>query len=145
MWPLLSGGQPTTVAMHDGPIKDIAWITEMNLLATGSWDKTVKYAYSFFLFSYCVKSLGLFVLTTRFCYFANYFMLYFLCVRYWDTRQQNPVHTQQLPDRCYAMSVRYPLMVVGTADRNLIIFNLKNPQVIFSSKINFHNVLFVAL
>ena len=42
MWPLLSGGQPITVAMHDAPIKDIAWIPEMNLLATGSWDKTIK-------------------------------------------------------------------------------------------------------
>ncbi|GAU23546.1 hypothetical protein TSUD_40240 [Trifolium subterraneum] len=89
MWPLLSGGQPVTVAMHDAPIKEVAWIPELNLLATGSWDKTVKY---------------------------------------WDTRQANPVHTQQLPDRCYAMSVKHPLMVVGTADRNLIIFNLQNPQ-----------------
>ncbi|MCH89629.1 protein RAE1-like, partial [Trifolium medium] len=41
MWPLLSGGQPVTVAMHDAPIKEIAWIPEMNLLATGSLDKTV--------------------------------------------------------------------------------------------------------
>ncbi|KAK2403939.1 Transducin/WD40 repeat superfamily protein [Trifolium repens] len=49
-------------------------------------------------------------------------------VKYWDTRLANPVHTQQLPDRCYAMSVRHPLMVVGTADRNLIVFDLKNPQ-----------------
>nr|AFK45199.1 unknown [Medicago truncatula] len=89
MWPLLSGGQPVTVAMHDAPIKEIAWIPEMSLLATGSLDKTVKY---------------------------------------WDTRQSNPVHTQQLPDRCYTMSVRHPLMVVGTADRNLIVFNLQNPQ-----------------
>lgn len=89
MWPLLSGGQPTTVAVHDGPIKEIAWIPEMNVLATGSWDKTIKY---------------------------------------WDTRQQNPVHTQQLPDRCCTMDVRHPLMVVGTADRNLIVFNLQNPQ-----------------
>ncbi|KAL4285738.1 hypothetical protein AHAS_Ahas19G0016200 [Arachis hypogaea] len=89
MWPLLSGGQPMTVAMHDAPIKEIAWIPEMNLLATGSWDKTLKY---------------------------------------WDTRQSNPVHTQQLPDRCYAMSVKHPLMIVGTADRNLIVFNLQNPQ-----------------
>ncbi|GLT64076.1 hypothetical protein SLA2020_365900 [Shorea laevis] len=40
----------------------------------------------------------------------------------------NPVHTQQLPDRCYALTVRHPLMVVGTADRNLIVFNLQNPQ-----------------
>ncbi|KAG6581962.1 Protein RAE1, partial [Cucurbita argyrosperma subsp. sororia] len=49
-------------------------------------------------------------------------------LKYWDTRQPNPVHTQQLPDRCYSMTVRYPLMVVGTADRNLIVFNLQNPQ-----------------
>ncbi|XP_058098477.1 protein RAE1-like isoform X5 [Magnolia sinica] len=92
MWPLMSGGQPTTVAMHDAPVKEIAWIPEMNLLATGSWDKTL---------------------------------------RYWDTRQPAPVHTQQLPDRCYALTVRYPLMVVGTADRNLIVFNLQNPQTEF--------------
>ncbi|WRX26440.1 WD40 repeat - like 10 [Theobroma cacao] len=31
MWPLLSGGQPMTVAMHDAPIKEVAWIPEMNL------------------------------------------------------------------------------------------------------------------
>ncbi|KAK9229611.1 hypothetical protein WN944_022574 [Citrus x changshan-huyou] len=89
---VFSGGcdkQPVTVAMHDAPIKEVTWIPEMNLLATGSWDKTLKY---------------------------------------WDTRQPNPVHTQQLPDRCYAFTVRYQLMVVGTADRNLVVFNLQNPQ-----------------
>jgi len=59
-------------------------------------------------------------------------MFYFLYFRYWDTRQSNPVHTQQLPDRCYAITVKHPLMVVGTADRNLIVFNLQNPQVIFN-------------
>jgi mRNA export factor len=42
MWPILSGGQPVQVGMHDAPIKDIAWVPEMNLLVTGSWDKTVK-------------------------------------------------------------------------------------------------------
>ncbi|WJX26296.1 Poly(A)+ RNA export protein rae1 [Trifolium repens] len=89
MWPLLSGGQPITVAMHDAPINQIAWIPEINLLATGSWDRTIKY---------------------------------------WDTRQPNPAHTQQLPERCYAMTVKHPLMVVGTADRNLIVYNLQNPQ-----------------
>ncbi|MED6133938.1 Poly(A)+ RNA export protein rae1 [Stylosanthes scabra] len=50
---------------------------------------------------------------------------------YWDTRQPNPVHTQQLPERCYAMTVKHPLMVVGTADRNLIVYNLQNPQAEF--------------
>ncbi|KAM0952921.1 putative transcription factor WD40-like family [Dioscorea sansibarensis] len=92
MWPLMSGGQATTVAAHDAPIKEVAWVEQMNLLVTGSWDKTL---------------------------------------RYWDTRQAQPVHTQQLPERCYALTVRYPLMVVGTADRNLIVFNLQNPQTEF--------------
>ena len=45
MWPLLSGGQPVTVAMHDAPIKEVAWIQQMNLLVTGSWDKTLKYGF----------------------------------------------------------------------------------------------------
>ncbi|XP_070669148.1 protein RAE1-like [Malus domestica] len=39
MWPL-AGNQPVTVAMHDAPIKEAAWIPEMNYLVTGSWDKT---------------------------------------------------------------------------------------------------------
>lgn len=42
MWPLLSGGAPTTVAMHDAPVKEIAWISQMNLLVSGSWDKTLR-------------------------------------------------------------------------------------------------------
>ncbi|XXG53203.1 hypothetical protein AAC387_Pa03g1339 [Persea americana] len=52
-------------------------------------------------------------------------------LRYWDTRQSHPVHIQQLLDSCYALIVQHPLMVVGTADRNLIIFNLQNPQTEF--------------
>ncbi|XXG58599.1 hypothetical protein AAC387_Pa04g0875 [Persea americana] len=40
----------------------------------------------------------------------------------------NPVHIQQHPERCYELTVRHPLMVVGTADRNLVVFDLQNPQ-----------------
>ena len=49
MWPLLTRGQPVTVAMHDETIKEIAWIPAMNLLTTGSCDKTLKYVYDGFL------------------------------------------------------------------------------------------------
>ncbi|KAI7998086.1 Protein RAE1 [Camellia lanceoleosa] len=38
MWPLLSGGQPVTVAMHDAPVKEIAWIPKMNLLEASGAD-----------------------------------------------------------------------------------------------------------
>lgn len=67
--------------------------------------------------------------TSKFWDFSMNNCAYFF--RYWDTRQPNPVHTQQLPDRCYALTVRHPLLVVGTADRNLVVFNLQSPQVSF--------------
>ena len=37
----------------------------------------------------------------------------------------------QLPDKVYAMDVVYPLMVVGTAERNIHVINLTNPGEIY--------------
>lgn len=42
MWPLLSGGQPTVFSGHEAPIKELAWVPQMNLLVSGSWDKTLR-------------------------------------------------------------------------------------------------------
>lgn len=82
------------VGAHDAPIRHVAWIPRMNLLATGSWDRTLKY---------------------------------------WDLRSPTPVHTQQLSERVYAMDCRDPLLVVGTADRQIHVINLNTPQQIFKS------------
>ena len=43
-------------------------------------------------------------------------------VKFWDLRQPNPVHSQPVPERVYAMDVKYPLMVVGTAQRKIQVF-----------------------
>ena len=40
-------------------------------------------------------------------------------IRYWDLRQPNPVHSQQMPERVFAMDVRFPLMAVGLAGRKV--------------------------
>ena len=40
-------------------------------------------------------------------------------LKYWDLRTANPVHTQPLPERVYAMDVVDDLLVVGTADRTI--------------------------
>ncbi|KAI0087307.1 Poly(A)+ RNA export protein [Irpex rosettiformis] len=89
-------GQAQQVAQHDAPIKVVKWLEtpQGGILATGSWDKTIKY---------------------------------------WDLRSSTPVSTVQLPERCYTMDVTYPLMVVGTAERHIQIFNLTNPTQVFKS------------
>jgi hypothetical protein len=38
------------------------------------------------------------------------------------------VFSYNLPERCYALDVKHPLLVVGTADRHLLVFNLQNPS-----------------
>ncbi len=52
-------------------------------------------------------------------------------MQYWDLRTPNPVSTVSLPERCYTLDVAYPLMVVGTAERHIQVFNLQNPTTAF--------------
>jgi len=49
-------------------------------------------------------------------------------LKYWDLRNQNPVASVNLPERCYHMDVVHPLAVVATADKQLIVYNLANPN-----------------
>ncbi|KAK6347706.1 Poly(A)+ RNA export protein rae1 [Orbilia javanica] len=54
-------------------------------------------------------------------------------IKYWDLRSQNPVVTVNLQDRCYTLDTALNLMVVGTADRYIDIFNLSNPGTIYKT------------
>ncbi|KAF9192208.1 hypothetical protein BGZ50_008726 [Haplosporangium sp. Z 11] len=91
----VSTGQSTQVALHDAPIREVRWVDGQSpILATGSWDKTIKY---------------------------------------WDTRQQTPISTIALPERLYCMDSVFPLLVAGTADRHVLIYNLNNPTIPFKS------------
>ena len=38
----LATNQSTQVAKHDGAIRHMAWIEQVGLLVTGSWDRTLK-------------------------------------------------------------------------------------------------------
>lgn len=49
-------------------------------------------------------------------------------LRYWDLRQQSPAFSYALSERLYALDVKHPLLVAGTADRQLYVFNLQSPQ-----------------
>lgn len=39
----ITTGQSTQIAQHDEPIKCVSFLEQGNIVATGSWDKTVKY------------------------------------------------------------------------------------------------------
>uniref|UniRef100_A0A7S3K4J4 Anaphase-promoting complex subunit 4 WD40 domain-containing protein n=1 Tax=Aureoumbra lagunensis TaxID=44058 RepID=A0A7S3K4J4_9STRA len=45
-------------------------------------------------------------------------------IRCWDARTPTPAATITLPERCYAMAVNHPLMVVGTAERKILMYDL---------------------
>lgn len=54
-------------------------------------------------------------------------------LKYWDLRQQQPIGTVQLPDKCYSLDVKDSLLVAGTAERHIAIINLNNPTTIFKT------------
>jgi len=92
----ISTGQSIQVAQHEDAIKCIQFLNQGNIIATGSWDKTIKY---------------------------------------WDTRSSQPIATVQLPERCYSMDTKGSLLVVGTAEKHICVFDLNNPTVIFKVSI----------
>jgi len=49
-------------------------------------------------------------------------------LKYWDGRTSNAVHTAQLPERLYCMDIKFPLCVASTADRHILIYDLRKPN-----------------
>lgn len=49
-------------------------------------------------------------------------------IRFWDLRQPTPAATLQLPERVYSMDIKFPLMVVGCAERHVLVYNLQQIQ-----------------
>ncbi|CAH8637392.1 unnamed protein product [Schistosoma mattheei] len=47
-------------------------------------------------------------------------------LRFWDTRQPQPILNLDLPERIYCADVHYPLALVGTAGRQIFVYNLEN-------------------
>jgi len=89
----LATQQEQQIGQHDAAVKEVFFLDEMNMVISGSWDKTL---------------------------------------RFWDMRQPTPAASLQLPERVFSMDVKFPLCVVGLAERQLYVYNLQqiqqNPQ-----------------
>ena len=58
-------------------------------------------------------------------------------VRLWDCRQPNAAATLQVKDRVYAMDAKDNLIVVGTADRQIHVFQMTTKQVEYQSPLSY--------
>jgi mRNA export factor len=47
-------------------------------------------------------------------------------IKFWDTRSPNPILSLDVPEKVYCVDVDYPMAVVGTATRGIIIYQLEN-------------------
>jgi len=95
----LQSNSEAVVAKHDKPIRIVRSYrdaTNAEVLATGSWDGTVKF---------------------------------------WEMSKVNPApgaiptpsHSIQLQERVFAMDVKFPVCVIGTADNMITVYDLRNP------------------
>ncbi|KAJ8305595.1 hypothetical protein KUTeg_016140 [Tegillarca granosa] len=105
-WEVHQSGQtvPKAQQTHTGPVLTCDWSDHDAAVKTVHWIKAPNYS--------CLMT-GSWDKTLKF----------------WDTRSPNPIDTIQLPERCYCADVVFPMAVVGTANRELLIYQLDNrPQ-----------------
>lgn len=119
---------------HDGPVLSVRWSADGTRVVSGGTDKQVKLydvqsgqAQTIGLHDAPVKAVRLVDVGP-----ANTPVVvsgsWDKTLRYWDTRQQTPISTVSLPERCYAMDSAQKLLVVATAERHVLMYDLNNPQ-----------------
>lgn len=118
---------------HQGPVLDVSWNKEGTILYSGGcdnqlimWDPTSNQQKVLGKHDAPVKCVH----SLTFGSLANMVVTgsWDKTLRYWDTRTAQPVAKVALPERCYCMDVNDNLMVVATANRRVLIFDLNSPQ-----------------
>jgi mRNA export factor len=124
---------PKAMQTHAGPVLDIAWSDDGSKIFTASADKTAKVWDLNSNQSMQVAQHDAPVKTVHWIKSSSYCCLmtgsWDKTLKFWDTRTPNPILTMQLGERVYCADVLFPMAVVGTANRGIIIYQLDNaPQ-----------------
>ena len=131
-WEIAPSGNATPKAStsHAQPVLCSCWNGDGTAVFSGGCDKTVK---MWNLATNQSQQVAQHDAPVRHCAFIPEMNLLVTGgwdkqLRYWDCRQPGPAFSYTLPERCYALDVKHPLLVVGTADRHILVFNLGQPQ-----------------
>jgi len=136
-WEVQANGTATPKAAmsHDAPVLCASWSSDGARAYTGSCDKTAKVwdlatSQAVQVAAHAEPVKNVFWVQEMNCVATT---SWDKTVKYWDGKSAQPAATLTLPERAYAADIRYPLMVVATADRKLVIVNLTNPQTIYNT------------
>ncbi|KAK2194151.1 hypothetical protein NP493_2g14009 [Ridgeia piscesae] len=130
-WEVQQDGQtiPKAQQTHTGPVMDVAWSDDGTKVFTASCDKSAK---MWDLGSNQFVQVAQHDAPIKTCHWVkapNYNCLmtgsWDKTLKFWDLRSSNPMLVINLPERCYCADVVYPMAVVGTAGRQVIIYTLE--------------------
>ncbi|KAL4655258.1 mRNA export factor-like isoform X2 [Arapaima gigas] len=130
-WEVQDSGQtvPKAQQMHAGPVLDVCWSDDGTKVFTGSCDKTGKMWDLNSNQEMQVAQHDASIKSVRWIKASNYSCLmtgsWDKTLKFWDIRSPNPMMSVQLPERCYAADVVYPMAVVTSADRGLMVYQLE--------------------
>ncbi|KAK9892253.1 hypothetical protein WA026_019054 [Henosepilachna vigintioctopunctata] len=134
-WEIEQSGKSVPKSMQScgAPVLDVCWIDDGSKVFIAACDKTVK---MWDLASNQTIQVAQHDGPVKTCHWVkapNYTCLmtgsWDKTLKFWDTRSPNPIMSISLPERCYCADVDYPMAVVGTANRHLIIYQLEGkPQ-----------------
>ncbi|XP_073258096.1 mRNA export factor-like isoform X2 [Porites lutea] len=131
-WEVKENGQtvPKAQQFHTGPILDCCWHDDGTKVFTASTDKQCKMWDLNSNQAVQVAQHDKPVKTCQWIQAPNYSCLmtgsWDNTVKFWDTRQSNPMMVLQIPERVYCADVVYPMAIVGTAQRGIICYQLEN-------------------
>lgn len=134
-WEVEQSGKtiPKSMQTMQGPILDVCWSDDGTKVFMASCDKMVK---CWDLGSNQTVQVAAHDAPVKTCHWVkapSYTCLmtgsWDKTLKFWDTRSPSPMLTLQLPERCYCADVDYPMAVVVTAGRGLIVYQLEGtPQ-----------------
>ncbi|XP_033252668.1 mRNA export factor-like [Drosophila miranda] len=116
---------PKSIKSMGGPVLDVCWSDDGTKVFMASCDKQVKL---WDLGSDQVMQVAAHDGPVKTCHMVKG-PNWDKTLKFWDTRSPNPMMAINLPERCYCADGEYPMAVVGTASRGLIIYSLQNTPI----------------